>query len=460
MFYSLRFGILMAMLAVAAVAITTVTIFVGITTRAQFSRYVETGRELRQQRFERAIVEWVDPSRTIPDLESLSSIVFLTEDSQPEPGSFRIRMLEDVGVIEAVDTENNSIVEGESIVLEIAPNGEMLIYRGQEVIGSMFIDPVSDLELQLAQDDFMEAINWTLVVTSFVAGVAAITLTVILSRRILHPVAALTLAARRMESGDLDQRVKVHASGEIEELAHAFNAMAEALSRTEALRRNMVSDIAHELRTPLTNIRGYLEALQDGVLEPDRYTIDMLHDETLLLNRLIQDLQELALAESGALQYEPQELELDLLIEQTIAASQASAKQKQITLNMQLPDELPVVIADSRRVAQVLRNLINNAITYTPADGIIQITAEIFPNEIEISISDSGEGIDAEHLPYLFERFYRADPSRSRVTGGAGLGLAIVKNLIEAQGGRVQVNSIKGKGATFSFTLPRLISIH
>lgn len=461
MFYSLRFGILMAMLAVAAVAITTVTIFVGLTTRAQFSRYVATGQELRQERMERAIVEWVDPKTTIPDLEALSSVVFLTENTQLEPGSFRMRMMESVGVIEEVDksTIAGGGVDGESIALEVAPNGEMLIYHGQEIIGTMFIDPVSDLELELAQNNFMEAINWTLVATSFVAGVAAITLTVILSRRILHPVAALTLAARRMESGDLDQRVIVHASGEIEELAHAFNAMAEALGRNEALRRNMVSDIAHELRTPLTNIRGYLEGIQDGVLEPDLNTIDMLHDESLMLNQLIQDLQELTLAESGAMHYEAQELDIRSLIEQTITASKTLANKKHIEFVTKLPDDIPSVIADQRRVAQVLRNLVNNAITHTPSDGSVQITAEIFPNEVEVSVIDSGEGIDSEHLPYLFERFYRADPSRSRATGGAGLGLAIVKNLVEAQGGRVQVDSIKGKGATFSFTLPRFATI-
>lgn len=456
MFYSLRFGLLMAMLAVAAVAITTVTIFVGLTTRTQFTRYVETISALRQERLERAIVVWSDPTSTIPGLEALSSVLFLTEDSQLAPGSFRIRMSQGVGLIEEIDTNNIGIGEGESIRLEVAPDGEMFIYRGQEIIGSMYIDPVNELELQLAQDNFMDTLNWTSFATALVASIAAITLTMILSRRILHPVAALTLAARRMESGDFDQRVKVHASGEIEELAHAFNAMAEALSRNEALRRNMVSDIAHELRTPLTNIRGYLEALQDKILEPDESTIDLLHDEALLLNRLIQDLQELTLAESGALHYEPQEVEVELLVEQTIIASQANANKKQITLEKQFPDDLPFAIADQRRVAQVLRNLINNAITHTPAGGIVTVAAQIFPNELEISVSDSGEGIDAEHLPYLFERFYRADPSRSRTTGGAGLGLAIVKNLIEAQGGRVQVDSIKGKGATFSFTLPRL----
>lgn len=456
MFYSLRFGLLLAMLAVAAVTITTVTIFVGIAVRSQFERYVEANREIRQQYLERAIVMWVDPQNIDPNLAALNSMEFVTESSQPEPGSFRIRIEGNVGILEEIDS-NTPMLEGDILRLELSPTGEMLIYQGTEIVGRLQVDPVSELELNIAAEAFFDTVNWTLLITAVMAGIAAITLTVILSRRILHPVAALTLAARRMERGDLDQRVKVHASGEIGELAHAFNAMAEALSRNEGLRRNMVSDIAHELRTPLTNIRGYLEAIQDGVLQADAETVDMLHDEAILLNRLIQDLQELALAEAGALHVEMQELDLKNVIEQSIGASLANAKTKGVSLSSQVPPDLPVVVADQRRVSQILHNLINNAITHTNNAGKINLTVEVFPNELEIFVSDTGEGIDAEHLPYLFERFYRADPSRSRATGGAGLGLAIVKNLVEAQGGRVQVDSIKGKGSTFSFTLPRYI---
>ncbi|MDQ7035374.1 MAG: HAMP domain-containing protein [Anaerolineae bacterium] len=173
----------------------------------------------------------------------------------------------------------------------------------------------------------------------------------ILSRRILHPVAALTIAARRLETGDMTQRVVVHATGEIGELAHAFNAMAETLSKNEELRQNMVSDIAHELRTPVTNIRGYLEAIQDGLIEPnDMSTIDSLFEEAMLLNHLIQDLQELALAEAGALDYEIQPLALDSLIEQTVAMLQPSASNKEIHLCSQLPAQVPIVEADQQRV--------------------------------------------------------------------------------------------------------------
>ncbi|MGJ3240174.1 MAG: sensor histidine kinase [Anaerolineae bacterium] len=453
MFYSLRFGILMAMLAVAAVAITTVTLFVGAITYRQFDQYVQAGQELRQNRIEQALVVWGDANTVTTGIEVFGSLQFLSEDLQEDPGNFRIRTVGTIGYLEQL---NEDVIgsDGEALRLELAPDGEMLVYQGQEQVGTLFVDPIPDYELEIARRDFFETINWTLVLTAFIAGLAAIMVTVLLSRRILHPVAALTLAARRMERGEFEQRVQAYAGGEIGELAQAFNAMAEAISQNERLRQNMVTDIAHELRTPLTNIRGYLEAIQDGILSADDETINMLHDEAVMLNRLIQDLQELALAEAGALQIESQELDISNSIAQSIDISQPIAHSKQIDLHADLPDVLPAVYADQRRVAQILRNLINNALTHTPPQGTICISAEVIAKEVRISVSDNGEGIASEHLPYIFERFYRADPSRSRVTGGAGLGLAIVKNLVESQGGQLSVDSTLGTGTTFTFSLP------
>ena len=450
MFYSLRFGILMAMLAVAAVAITTTTIFVGLTTRAQFARYVEAGRELREERLQQAMVVWNDGTNT-QDIDPAEFLRFLTDSSAGTGTTVRLDVPSNT--IQTTHEDNTGIIR-----FEVASDGGATVYRGNEIIGTFYVDPISDLALLPAQNAFVETLNWTLLITALLAGLAAIALTVILSRRILHPVAALTIAARRLETGDMTQRVRVHATGEIGELAHAFNAMAETLSKNEELRQNMVSDIAHELRTPVTNIRGYLEAIQDGIIEAtDNATIDSLYEEAMLLNHLIQDLQELALAEAGALDYELQPLLLEEVVEQTISMLQPSAASKQVNLYSQLPPDLPLVEADQQRVAQVLRNLVNNAIRHTAQDGEIQVCATAFANAVEVRVTDTGEGIDAENIPFLFERFWRADPSRNRSTGGAGLGLAIVKQLVEAQGGRVQVQSVKGKGSTFSFTLPLFI---
>ena len=338
MFYSLRFSILMSMFAVAAVVILTVTIVAGTGTRAEFSRYVETGRELREERLQQVVVVWAENNQN-PLMENLSALQYLTNSS---PGvsldetNLRFHALGTVEMLESLSADSAGD-PGELIRFEAAPDGDVLIYQGQKQVGNFYMDPMNELELLPAQMNFMETVNWTLLVAAILAAGVAVTLTVILSRRVLHPVAALTQAARRMESGDLSQRVQVHSGGEIGELAHAFNAMAEALNRNEKLRRNMVTDIAHELRTPLTNIRGYLEALHDGMLEPEPETIDLIYDESLLLNRLIQDLQELAMAEAGQLHLEEQPLQISDVIEQAATMHQPAAAQKHVQLSAHLP---------------------------------------------------------------------------------------------------------------------------
>jgi signal transduction histidine kinase len=456
MFYSLRFSMLMSMFAVAAVVILTVTVVAGTGTRAEFSRYVETGRELREERLQQVVVVWAESNQN-PLVENLNALQYLTNSSpgaSPGETSLRFHPLGTVEMLESLSTDSAGN-PGEVIRFEAAPDGDVLIYQGQKQVGNFYMDPMNELELLPAQINFMETVNWTLLVAAILAAGVAVALTVILSRRVLHPVAALTQAARRMESGDLSQRVQVHSGGEIGELAQAFNAMAEALNRNEKLRRNMVTDIAHELRTPLTNIRGYLEALHDGMLRPEPETIDLIYDESLLLNRLIQDLQELAMAEAGQLHLEEQPLQIDDVIDQAATMHQPAAAQKDVQLQANLPQHLPAVYADQRRVAQILRNLVRNAIQHTPAGGSVCLTADVHPDTVEVHVRDTGRGIDSDHLPYLFERFYRADPSRSRATGGAGLGLAITRQLVEAHGGSIHAESTPGEGATFSFTLPR-----
>ena len=275
-----------------------------------------------------------------------------------------------------------------------------------------------------------------------------------LSRRILRPVETLTAAARRMEKGDLSQRVEAQSSDEIGELARAFNAMADGLNRLEELRRNMVSDVAHELRTPLSNIRGYLEAVRDGVVEPKPEVIDSLYEEAMLLNRLVDDLQELALAEAGQLTLERQLVAPAGLANRAVEAARGQASASGIALRTDLPERLPLVNVDPQRIGQVLGNLLSNALTHTPSGVEVVVTARADGSEVQLSVSDTGEGVRPEHLPYIFERFYRADRSRSRTTGGTGLGLAIAKQLVEAHGGRIEVESEVGQGTRFTFTLP------
>jgi signal transduction histidine kinase len=287
-----------------------------------------------------------------------------------------------------------------------------------------------------------------------IAGLVALVLTIILSGSILKPVHALTLAARQMERGDLSQRVKIKKQDEIGDLAHAFNTMADSLQRSEQLRRNLVSDVAHELRTPLTNIRGYLEALQDQVIEPDATVIASLYEEGMLLSRLVTDLQDLTLAEAGQLHLQCTPIALEDVITRAVNGLSLQAKSKNLSLSVDVPTTLPLIEADPQRVGQILRNLLSNAIKHTAPEGEIRVSARETQAGIEVCVQDTGTGIAAEHLPYLFNRFYRADPSRARATGGTGLGLAIVEQLVQAHGGRVNVESRMEQGSRFTFTLP------
>jgi signal transduction histidine kinase len=230
--------------------------------------------------------------------------------------------------------------------------------------------------------------------------------------------------------------------------------MADSLERIERLRRNMVTDIAHELRTPLSSIQGYMEGLRDTVIEPTSPLFESLHDETLLLGRLVNDLQDLALAEAGQLRLNRRHMALQDIIARAVHAMRPRANDKAITLIMDVPSEPVSIYADENRVDQMLRNLLKNAIAYTPEGGAVTVSIVNDHDFVTVSIADTGPGIEAKHLPYLFERFYRADPSRTRATGGSGLGLAIVKQLAEAHGGSVWVDSSFGHGSTFAFVLP------
>ena len=279
-------------------------------------------------------------------------------------------------------------------------------------------------------------------------------LTLALSNHILKPIRELTRIANRMEQGDLSQRVRIRTKDEMGVLAHAFNTMADSLARSEQLRRNLVSDVAHELHTPLTNVRGYLEGLKDGVIDPTCEMIASLYEESLLLSRLVVDLQELSLAEAGQLHLVRRPLALEEVIVKAVSSLQFQAANKQLALRVEMSPCLPRVEADAERVGQVLRNLVSNAITHTPPGGEIGIRARSINGEVLVSVDDTGEGIEEQHLRYIFERFYRADASRSRATGGTGLGLAIVKQVVEAHGGQLEAESAPGRGSSFTFSLP------
>jgi signal transduction histidine kinase len=247
----------------------------------------------------------------------------------------------------------------------------------------------------------------------------------------------MAAASRQIAAGDFAARVDAVPGDEVGDVAVAFNRMADALERLERLRKTMVADVAHELRTPLTNLRGYLEGLADGVIPPERATLAMLEQEVLRLVHLVEDLGQLARAEAARAYLERQDLDLPEVINQMLALYRPGFEAKGIAVATRFAPEAARVSADREKLLLAVRNLCDNAWRYTPQGGCVGISSERVAEGIRVTFANSGPGIPAADLPYVFERFYRAERSRSREAGGAGIGLAIVKELIEAHGGSV-----------------------
>jgi two-component system sensor histidine kinase BaeS len=278
--------------------------------------------------------------------------------------------------------------------------------------------------------------------------------TALLSRRVLRPIGVLTSAAHRLGAGDLSLRVPAVGRDELAQLARSFNRMADSLQRGEERQRRLVADVAHELRTPLANLRGYLEALKDGVLPISPELFASLHEEAVLQQRIVDDLQDLALAEAGVLAYHMASTDLTELLETCRNAQQAVAEAARVTLRV-AADGPVVALVDPDRLRQVLGNLVANAVRATPAGGSVTLSAAgPVGGWATLTVRDTGVGIAADNLPHVFDRFWRADAARGRATGGSGLGLAIARQIVADHGGQIRVESQPGAGTTFTIALP------
>ncbi len=290
------------------------------------------------------------------------------------------------------------------------------------------------------------------------AGLGGILLVSLLSRRMLRSVRTLTAAARELGKGDLSQRVAVSGRDEIGELTKTFNTMAEGLESAEQQRRNMVADVAHELRTPLTNIRGYVEAVRDGVLPADESVMENVHRQTMYLTKLVEDLRLLAETEAADFRLDLEPASMVEVVSRSVEAFRPQAQVAGVDISFPSRPETEEserqVNLDRMRIEQVVSNLLQNAITHTPKGGKVDISVCVTGHAVVVTVTDTGEGIPSKDLPHVFDRLYRVDPSRTRSTGGAGLGLTIAKQLVEAHGGSIRVESTEGEGSSFTFTLP------
>jgi two-component system sensor histidine kinase BaeS len=278
-----------------------------------------------------------------------------------------------------------------------------------------------------------------------------VAVTAVVATRLVRPLRALTEAAQ--QPPDMHVRVPVTTRDETGILAEAFNDLTERRERLEAQRKAMVSDIAHELRSPLTNIRGWLEVTRDGLVDPDPALLASLHEEALVLQRIIDDLQDLAAADAGTLRLHREPVRADELLDQVAAAHRVAADAAGVTVRTE-DGGTPWLDADPVRMRQALGNLVSNALRHTPADGTVTLAARRDGDDIVFTVADTGTGIAPEDLPHVFDRFWRAEKSRSRRTGGSGLGLPIVRHLVAAHGGTVVAECQPGAGAVFTLRLP------
>ena len=303
---------------------------------------------------------------------------------------------------------------------------------------------------------FLDRLVTFLLSIALVGGGIGIVFGVFMSRTLSAPLSRLAEGARAIGGRDLSQRVEVRGSEEMKEVALAFNEMAGNLEEAELLRRNLLADVAHELRTPLTVLQGNLRAMLDGVYELDEAEVARLYEQTRLLHRLVNDLHELAQAEAKQLPLNLQAADLSQLARSAEDTFAPVAEANGIKLHTNLATALPPVMVDTARLMQVVQNLLNNALRHTPAGGRIILQTEGSSNSVRLSITDSGEGIPPEHLPHIFDRFYRTDPARSRDKGGAGLGLAIARAIVEAHDGQITATStgVAGEGSSFTIRLP------
>lgn len=296
----------------------------------------------------------------------------------------------------------------------------------------------------------------SIVLTAAVVALTAVGASWLLSRRVLRPIGALTAASARVGEGKLTERVPVRGHDELAGLARSFNRMADSLQHSEELQRRMISDVAHELRTPLANLRGYLEALKDGVLPPTPELFDSLHDEAVLQQRIVDDLQDLALAEAGVLTYQKTRLDLGELVATCRTAHAALASAAGVVLTAE-GDGPRWAHADPDRLRQVIGNLIRNALAATASGGTITLGVTSDGDRHLVRVTDTGSGIAEQDLPHLFDRLWRADRARGRgerYTTGSGLGLSIARQIIADHGGAVDVVSVLGVGTTFTIGLP------
>jgi signal transduction histidine kinase len=442
---SFRWRIFLAFILVIGIVVGAVSLFINQSINTNIEHYeqkvaaerIERMQSILKQRYQQS-QSWADIQ---PSVEQMGQLYGL-----------RIVVVENGVVI----GDSQKTYLGQNLIPDL-PSDIIFIIDRQPPAGSPVPRPFERSftgvrEAKMAE--FLSALTWSIIWAGLVGVIIAIGLTFLSSSRVTAPIYELAKAAGKFGQGDFSCRVSLKSRDELGKLASAFNTMAEDLEHADKLKKDMVADVAHELRTPLSNIRGYVEAIRDGVIKSDATTLQSIHQEVMPLSRLVEDLHELALAESGELSLSRAAADIREIAASAVKAMHSLAIAKKLDVQLDLPERPALAMADTNRIGQVLRNLLANAANFTQEKGTITVSVKLLNSEVEVSVTDNGIGIPPDELPFIFERFHRVDKARSRDTGGSGLGLTIARQLVEAHGGSIRAESTQGEGSKFIFTLP------
>ncbi len=442
---SLTLKLVLAFLFVGLVGVALVALYVGVRMRSEFNRFV---LDRDQSTLAAALTQYYQVNNTWEGAEAAFRYYYM--GGMMRNPRWAVAMLVDADgrvILGAPGMLNRRISQAEF-------NVGVPLRVNNQVVGWLLFDSMAVRERETTEQLFLTRVTQAILFSALGAMGVALLLGILLTRTLTHPIHELIAATQAIASGQLGHQVSVRSKDELGRLAASFNRMSRDLARATELRRQMTADIAHELRTPLSLISGYTEALSEGKLVGSSEIFEIMHSEARRLNRLVEELRTLSLADASELPLMRQPIVPQVLLEHIALVYMPQAEARHISLQVQAAPDLSEIEVDRDRMLQVLGNLMSNALRYTPPGGQITLTAEQSGPQVILSVRDTGAGIAPEDLPHVFDRFYRGDKSRSRQEGESGLGLAIAKSLVEMHGGTITVESAVGAGAIFTITLP------
>jgi signal transduction histidine kinase len=445
---SLTYKLILGFLLISLVGVALVAAFTRWATVNEFERLM---LDQAEDEFVARVAEYYESNGSWDGVEWL----FMSQPPGEEPTSLEPRPPRLPFIL--VDEQNMVVLSDKPDHERRTIPGDQLAQGTSVVVGGQVVGTVLPTGEAAERDALAERyLSRTLQASGYAAvgaSAAALLLAILLANTLTRPLRELTIATRAVAQGDLEHQVPVRSKDELGELAASFNQMSADLARATALRRQMTADIAHDLRSPLTAISGYVEAMRDGVLEPTPARFEVMYVETQRLRRLVDDLRTLSLTDAGELHIDRQAVPPRILLERLAAAYHQRADENNIAITIQAEPNTPDVHVDQGRMAQVLGNLVDNALRYTAPGGEIVLRARAQGPVTLLTVQDTGAGIPPQDLPHVFDRFYRRDSARSEDGGESGLGLAIAKALVEAHGGTISIDSTPGVGTVFTIAL-------